>query len=84
MTRDTFTALMAYAIDADLVSLSVQEVWESFCTSAEKCKDYYQYAKETPTEIFTDYVLFFAKSLLESGLVDYGIYTEDILNYRRK
>ena len=77
-------ALSIYALDKGMMHLPVTKVLEEFETDAVGCKDIYTDPEDRtlyieslidkdPIEFFVDYVLFYAKARVESGISDYGI-----------
>lgn len=95
MKKEVLTAFMLWAIQTDQLGLPVQTAWEKFKQTAENIKNVYT-DKSDPllyiasledvdaVEMFTDYVLMYAKSDVISGIDSYGKYNEDILNYNYK
>jgi len=87
------TALMVYAMDRDCLDLPIQKVVELFNKSAKGMYETYTDPIEvllyiphllniTPVEFFIDYILFYAKTHVQSGLRSYGKYNEIILKYQ--
>ena len=87
------TALMVYAMDRDCLDLPIQKVVELFKKDAKGMYETYTDPIEvllyiprllniTPVEFFIDYILFYAKTHVESGLRSYGKYDETILKYQ--
>lgn len=86
------TALMVYAMDRDCLDLPIQKVVEDFEKKAKGMYETYtdpidvllyipHLLNVTPVEFFIDYILFYAKAHVESGLRSYGSYDKQILKY---
>lgn len=87
------TALMVYAMDKDCLDLPIQKVVGLFRRDARGMYETYTDPIEvllyiphllniTPVEFFIDYILFYAKAHIESGLRSYGKYDESITKYQ--
>jgi hypothetical protein len=95
MNYRTFVAWLVWAVDTDQLSLPVDQAWENFKQNAESLKRTFTDPKEpaffcekcvgeSPIEMMTDYVLFFAKTRIigdwsDNGSSQYGKLTETIL-----
>ncbi len=86
-------AFFIWAIDVDALGLPVTKCWELFQESAVKCQKTYtdpsdellfckNVVEMNPIAFFTDYVLFYAKCNVISGIVTYGKYDKLIINYK--
>ena len=93
MNKLTTLAFIVWAIDVDGMSLPVIQALERFRKSAEGVQriftdpsDKLTYCEKVvnmnPLDFFTEYVLFYAKSEVESGIRGYGKYNTEILNYK--
>ena len=85
---------MVWAIDVDALSLPFEKAWEMFQRDAWGIYRNYtdpsdellyipRLAGQNPLDVFTDYILCYAKMHVISDIRDYGKYDERILNYKR-
>lgn len=75
MNKNDLLAIMVFAIDRDLMSQSVEEVWTQFTTYMDKYMQYYDCVEE---EVVFD-ILHEASLGIESGERSYGKNDEAIL-----
>ena len=93
MKKQTLLALFVWAIDVDALSLSFERCWEMFQRDAWSCYKAFTNPNDdcycehllglNPIDVLTDYTLANAKSLVLSGIRNYGNYDKLILNYQR-
>jgi hypothetical protein len=94
MNKDAFVALMVWAIDVDALNISVEKCWEMFQRDAWGMYKTYtdpnselfckNLVGENPIDVFIDYILFYAKMHVQSGIISYGVYDNTILNYGKE
>ena len=85
---------MVWAIDVDALSLPVEKCWNKFREDAWCVYKTYTdpntelYCKnlvgENPLDVFIDYILFYAKMHVQSGIISYGTYDKYIINYGKE
>lgn len=89
-TKKGFIALMIWAIDRDCMNISVLEAMQKFKKDALAMYETYTTPGElfckniigqNPVNVFIDYVLFYAKMHVVSGIKDYGKYNKDIVSF---
>lgn len=91
MNRKNLLALMIWAIDVDSLSINIEKNLEWFLKDAwEMYKTYTDPSDEllycpnivgqNPLDMFTDYILMYAKMHVQSGILSYGKLDIQILN----
>ena len=87
-------AFFVWAIDVDALSLPVEKCWEMFQRDAWGIYRNYtdpsdellyipSIVGQNPLDVFTDYILCYAKMWIVSGIRNYGKYDGLIKNYKR-
>ena len=95
MNKMNLLALMVWAIDRDLLEISVPKAWELFQKDAIGCQKTYTDPSDellfcknvvgmNSIEFFTDYVLSYAKCNVISGITSFGRYDKLITDYSRQ
>ena len=94
MNKNILLALIVWAIDVDGLSMPFIKAWEMFQRDAWGMYKTYtdpndkllycpNLVGQNHLDMFTDYVLSYAKTYINSGLRDYGKYNNHILNYTK-
>ena len=94
MNNKNLIAMMVWSIDRDLLSMPFKRCWELFQKDAIGCQKTFTDPSDellfcenvvgmNPIEFFTDYVLFYAKCKVISGIGSYGRYDNYLINYHK-
>ena len=85
---------MVWAIDVDALNIPVEKCWEMFQRDAWGMYKTYtdpnselfckNLVGENPIDVFIDYILFYAKMHVQSGIISYGTYDKYIINYGKE
>jgi hypothetical protein len=93
MNKNIKLAFMVWAIDRDTLDLPLIKQWRWFKRDSQAVYDTYtdpsdellyisSIVGQNPLDVFTDYILCYAKMHVISGIRNYGKYDELIKNYK--
>lgn len=90
-TKKGFVALMIWAIDRDCINIPMlkalewfnRDAWAMYKTYTNPNNELFckNIVGQNPINVFIDYVLFYAKMHVVSGIKSYGKYDKDIVSF---
>ena len=87
MNRKQLVAMMAFALDCDLLSWNVGKVYKKFLALGKDVKsdpmyrDLENVTKMSDLDAAVDYTLCYSGMYVRSGMGRYGIYDKEVLKY---